>query len=243
MKIYQIKPLPTIRLEVDMGIFTYRMNYGTKMWVPILMWYIVGSEKRILVDTGAKASFAKEFRKLKAEDIMSFDKALESVNLKAEDIDIVIQTHLHWDHCVNLAKCKNAKVIVQEDELKYAFSPHPIMANLYHRPLFKDINFKVVKGPYEVVPGIELFPAPGHTPGIQAVAVNTEKGTAVISGFCSIMANFDPPAEAREFSPVIPVGTHTDLMQAFDSALRVKGLADILIPQHDPSFLEVKCIP
>ena len=117
------------------------------------------------------------------------------------------------------------------------------MANLYHKPLFKDLKFMVVKGRHELEPGIELIPAPGHTPGIQAVSVITENGRAVISGFCSIKENFEPPEEVKEVLPVVPAGTHTDFVASFDSALKIKGLADVLIPQHDPYFLEVKSIP
>ena len=243
MKTYRIVPLPTIKLEVDKGIFTYRMNHGTRIWVPIIMWYIEGADKRILVDTGGEARFAKEFRGLEAEEIMSFDRALESVGLSPEDIDVIVQTHLHWDHCLNTRRCKNARVVVQEDEIKYAYSPHPVMANLYHKPLFKDLKIMVVKGRHELEPGIELIPAPGHTPGIQAVSVITENGRAVISGFCSIKENFEPPEDVREILPVVPTGTHTDFVASFDSALKIKGLADILIPQHDPYFLGVKSIP
>jgi glyoxylase-like metal-dependent hydrolase (beta-lactamase superfamily II) len=94
-----------------------------------------------------------------------------------------------------------------------------------------------------VEPGIEVIPAPGHTPGIQAVSVQTESGRAIISGFCSIKENFEPPEEVRELIPVVPTGTHTDLYASFDSALKIKGLADVLIPQHDPSLLNVKSIP
>jgi glyoxylase-like metal-dependent hydrolase (beta-lactamase superfamily II) len=226
-----------------MGIFTYRMNHGTKIWVPILMWYIDGAEQRILVDTGANAKFAISFRNLNAKNIMSFEEALDSIGLKPEDIDLVIQTHLHWDHCVNTSKCTNAKVLVQEDEVNFAYSPHPIMANLYYEPLFSDLDLMTVNGRYEVQPGIEVFPAPGHTPGIQAVSVNTEQGNSIISGFCSVKENFAPSQEGKDRLPVVATGTHTDLFASYDSALMIKESADILIPQHDPSFLTKKQIP
>ena len=243
MKTYRIIPLTTIKLQVDMGNFTYRMNHGTQIWVPIIMWYIDGAEQRILVDTGANVSFAHDFRNLNAKNILSFDKALKSVGLRAQDIDLVIQTHLHWDHCVNTSECTNAKVLVQEDELEFANAPHPIMANLYHQPLFNDLNFQIINGRHQVEEGIEVIPAPGHTPGIQAVSVKTEKGNAIISGFCSLKENFPQSKNNKESLPVVAIGTHTDLFASYDSAMVIKGLADILIPQHDPSFINRKQIP
>jgi len=230
-------------MELDMGILTYRYNYGTKIQTPVYCWYIEGASQNILVDTGADAELATSFRGFPAEKIMSFEAALDSVGLKPGDIDLVIQTHLHWDHCANTSKCQKAKVLVTEDELRFALSPHPITGLSYKKDLLKDLNFVLVSGQYEVAPGIELIPAPGHSPGTQAVAINTEKGKAVITGFCCLRENFEPPEEVREIMPVITPGTHLNAVDAFESTLRIKGLADILIPMHDPSFVGVKSIP
>ena len=243
MKKYRIRPLPIISMEGHMPVFTYRMNYDQKVKAPIYSWYIEGADKNIIVDTAVEAKFMSDFRGFETEEIQSFDNALASVGLKPDDIDIVIQTHLHYDHCGHTQKCKNAKVIVQEDEIKFALSPHPAMLNLYYRPFFKDLKFYIVQGRCEIVPGVEVIPVPGHSPGAQAVSVDTEKGKAIISGFCSIRLNFEPPDEVKEMWPVLTPGTHSNPLDAFDSALMIKGLADILIPQHEPAYLNVKSIP
>jgi N-acyl homoserine lactone hydrolase len=243
MRTYRIRPLPLTLMEVDMPTFTSGMNYGRKIRVPLYSWYIEGADDCILVDTGADAKMAVDFRGLPAEEITSFEDALAGVGLKPGDVNLVIQTHLHWDHCGNTYKCKQAKVVVTEDELRFALSPHPIQARMYNRSLLKDLNFVVVSGYTELAPGIELFPAPGHTPGTQAVCINTTKGKAIITGFCSIRETFEPPEEVREIMPVLYPGLAVNALDAFDSALKVKGRADILIPQHDPAFVEVKSIP
>jgi glyoxylase-like metal-dependent hydrolase (beta-lactamase superfamily II) len=177
-------------MENDMSNLTYRFNFGKKIQLPVYCWYIEGADKHILVDTGADAKMAMEFRGFPAKEIAPFEDALASVGLKPEDIDLVIQTHLHWDHCANTSKCKNAKVIATEDEFLFALSPHPILAPTYKRDLLKDLDFLLVKGQYEIAPGIELIPAPGHTPGTQAVSINTDQGKAIITGFCCIRENF-----------------------------------------------------
>ncbi len=243
MATYCIRPLPIAEIEIDMGTITYRINNGRKIWAAIYSWYIEGGDRPILVDTGAEASFMRDFRGFRTKEIRSFEESLSKLGLKPGDIDLVIQTHLHYDHCGNTFKCKNAKVIVQDEELRFALSPHPVMANLYIKSFFRELRFVAVRGLCEIVPGIELILAPGHTPGIQAVSVNTTQGKAIISGFCSVKENFEPPEEVKEVWPVLTPGTNTNAMDAFDSALRIKGLADILIPQHDPSFVEVESIP
>jgi N-acyl homoserine lactone hydrolase len=242
MKKYRIKPLPILKIEGDMGFQTYRMNYGIKIPLGVYSWFIEGADKNVLVDTAVEAGYMQS-RGFGAKEVLSFENSLAELGLKPSDIDLVIQTHLHYDHCGNTSKCKNAKVVVQEDELRFALAPHPMAANLYLRPLFKDVRFVTVNGYCEILPGIELIPAPGHTPGVQAVSVSTTQGKAIISGFCSIKENFEPPEEVREMWPVLTPGTHTNAMDAFDSALKIKGLADFLIPHHDASFIGVKTIP
>lgn len=240
---YQIRPLPILQIEQDMGTLTYRMNYGKKIWPGIYCWYIEGGDQHILVDTALEASFMRDARGIPTKEIQSFEEALAGLGLKPEDIDVLIQTHLHLDHCGNTLKCKNARVVIQEDELKFALSPHPMVSNLFFPSLYKGAKFEAVKGHCEIVPGIELIPAPGHTPGSQAVAVNTTKGKAIISGFCCLWENFRLPEEIKKLWPVLTPGTHTNALDAYDSAVKIKGMADILIPQHDPSFIEVRTIP
>jgi N-acyl homoserine lactone hydrolase len=247
MNTYKIRALPLSSIELDKAILMYRFHYGQKIQVPIVMWYIEGADKNILVDTASDASLATQFRGFPAKEIMSFEEALKSVGLKPKDVDIVVETHLQWDHCANTQKCTNAKVLVQEVELRFAYAPHPILAPTYKKNLFSGLNFVVVKGYQEIAPGIELIPTPGHTPGNMSVGVNTEKGKAIITGFCCLEENFRPPEgaseEVRESTPVVAPGIHLNAVDGFESVLLVKGMADIVLACHDPSFMEPKTIP
>ncbi len=236
MSVYRIKPLPLLVARLDMGIFTYRANYGQKIDVPFYSWLIEGSKQKILVDTGISAADLRHFRGFECTEIQSFEQALAKNNLRPEDIDIVIQTHLHYDHSWNTEKCVNARVVVQEEELKFALAPHPIMWELYARDKLARLRYKIVKGDQELVPGISVISAPGHSPGSQAVAINTDKGVAVISGFCSTFDTFKVPEHSNQL--VQCPGTHSDPIKGYDSAVKIKCMADILIPQHDPIFMQ-----
>jgi glyoxylase-like metal-dependent hydrolase (beta-lactamase superfamily II) len=140
-------------------------------------------------------------------------------------------------------------VYVQKNELEFALNPHPIFEILYPRDIIKNLAFEVIDGEQTILPGIAVMPVPGHTPGGQAVIVDTAEGKAVISGFCSIAENFYPPEDVKETMtpfasyPVIAPGIHTDLFQAYESVLRVKQIADIIIPMHDPDMAERDHIP
>lgn len=241
---YTIRPLMLSKLGISKGQMTYFVDWEKEIWTATLIWYIKAGNKNVLVDTGITAEDTRKYLYGRPfEEVMTFEQALASVGITPEQVDIVIQTHLHYDHCGNTLKCKNAKVVVQEEELNFAYSPHALMAGSYNLGFLKDLSFRVVDGDCEILPGIRVIFAPGHTPGTQAVAIETSKGTAIISGFCCIRENFFPPEKMRTKWPVIAPGVSCNSLQAFDTALRLKSLADIILPQHDMEFAEVKSIP
>ncbi len=244
LPVYRIRPLALSYVKQDVDNFTYQHNNGRTIDVPIFAWYIEGGSKRILVDTGANAEHLTKCRNLEADDIDSFEDALlKKSGLKPTGIDLVIQTHLMFHHCANTRKCSSARVVVQEAELEFALAPHPILAPLYVRESFMGLNFQVVDGYSEILPGIDLLPVPGQSPGCQALIVNTSRGKAIISGLCTIEENFNPRAGVRETMPVIAPGIHLNAVEAFNSVLRIKGMADIIVPVHEPGLVNVDSIP
>ena len=238
-----IRPLLVSKLGLDKSLMTYFHNFGESIMIPVVCWYINAEGKDILIDTGASKEAIDTFWPGGSQHVQTFEEALAKLEKTPEDIDIIIATHLHFDHIANAQKCKNAKVIVQEKELNFAYSPHALFAGIYSKALYSDLKFKTVNGEQEIVDGIKVVPAPGHTPGTQAVCIETVKGLAVISGFCCQNANFEVPEEMKDHWPLFTPGIHTNATQAFDSALKIKGLADILIPQHEPVFAEADRIP
>lgn len=244
LPVYRIRPLPLSYIRQDMDTLTYRYNSGTSMDLPLFAWFIEGGSQRIIVDSGANAEQLRQYRELDAEDIDSFEDALlRKTGLKPTDIDLVIQTHLMLHHCGNTRKCSSARVVVQQSELEFALSPHPILAPLYVRESFMGLSFNLVDGYSEILPGIQLLPVPGQSPGCQAVSVNTAQGKAIISGMCTVDENFNPRAGVRERIPVIPPGIHLNAVEAFNSVLRIKGMADIIVPVHEPRLVNVDSIP
>jgi len=239
---YMIKPLPVTKLNIDKSTMTYLMNFGQKIACGTYIWYIEGPKEKIIVDTGCSAEL-QTAGGFPAEQIASSEKALEEVGLRPEDIDIVILTHLHADHCADAHKYTNAKFIVQKKELESALNPHPAIAYMFNRGLFEDLNFELVDGEAEIVEGVEVFPTPGHSPCGQSVAVDTAKGRAVITGFCCIRENFEPPEDLRSIFPLIIPGIHINITQLYESMTKIKENAEIIIPLHDPEYLQKRRIP
>jgi len=244
---YEIVPLVLATIEVEKSKMMYLTDCGQTVTLPTVSFYIRGADQNILVDTGASAELMLRCEPNQpATNIQSFEEALSKQGLRPEDIDIVIQTHLHHDHIGNTAKCTSARVIVQEAELTFALSPHPLFAGVYPGELLRGLRFQPVRGDTEVIDGIRVLLTPGHSPGTQSVAVETAKGTAIITGFCCIRETFEVSPATMAVSPswlIYTPGCHTDALAAFDSTLKVKGLADILVPNHEPELREIEKIP
>ena len=243
MATYSICPIALCEGPRDGTQYTHRMNFGTTCNQATYIWYIEGSQPKILVDTGAMASTFTE-RGISERDLISVGDGFAKLGLKPEDIEIVIVTHLHFDHIALGYLYKKAKFIVQKKELDYARNPHPIDAPPYDRSMFERLDLEVIDGPTEITAGVSVFPTPGHTPGGQSVEINTAAGKAIITGFCCSLATFaQTEAMKRNGWEVAVPSLHQDVREAYDSVLKVKRRADIIIAVHDPTFVGKETIP
>jgi len=224
---YTIYPLVVGANETDQGIMTYQKGYGRRIWIPIYVFCIEGGDRKILVDTGLEQFVVPpEVGREHGVQILEFEEALATRGLEPEEIQIIIHTHLHNDHCENDYKCTNAQVYVQQAELEFFRNPHPL-DHRYYPDVLDDLDVVPVQGNREIVDGIEVVLTPGHTPGGQSVLVRTSAGKALITGFCCNQENFP------ENGPFVTPGVHTDVLAAYESARWARDAADILIPLHD----------
>ncbi len=175
------------------------------------------------------------------EPIQTLEQGLAKFGLKPEDIDIIIFTHLHEDHVQLAHKYPRARLIVQKAELDFARNPHPIQQFTYKPEMLEGLEFETIEGDKQIVEGVSVMVTPGHSACGESVVVDTVKGKAVIAGLCSVRTNFEPPAELKV--PVIPCGILIDPIKCYDSLLKIKKVADIIVPLHDAENLEVDRIP
>lgn len=245
---FRIHPMVMGTKIFDKTMMTYQYGYGETYTIPIYCWYIEGSEKTILVDTGEMSPIQSKDREASiGGKIYSFEEGLAKWNLAPEDVDIVIHTHLHNDHCENDYKCINARIYVHEKELAAIHHPHPLDFR-YLEDYIEDVEengqLEIVRKDQTIVPGISVMHTPAHTPGGMTVLIDTAQGKAAITGFCVIDENFNPPKEIRAMEmDVIPPGTLVNAYDAYDILLKVKSAADIVIPLHEPRFAAFDTIP
>ena len=233
---YSITPLLTGVRNPDQGIMTYQQGYGTSIWLPIWAFLLRGDGTHILVDTGldenelmTPAGFTEET----GLEPKSIEQCLAQIGVQPDDIDIVINTHLHDDHCGNNALFGNATFYVHKAEITFCKAPHPL-DHRYDDYFIEDIYFTEIESDQEIVPGIKVIHMPGHTVGTLSVEVETGQGLAVITGFGCNSKNF--PANG----PAVCPGVHVDAIQAWESIQKVKQSGATIVPMHE---LSLKPIP
>ena len=247
MQTYRIHPIVMGTKIFDKTMMTYQHSPGTTYTIPIYCWYLEGGDQRILVDTGEWSPIQSADREAAiGGKIHTFESGLAHWGLTPEKIDIVIHTHLHNDHCENDYRCENAVFYVHEKELEHIHNPHPLDYR-YLEDYIIDIEdngqIQALNGDAEICDGIGVMHTQAHTEGGLSVVVETDQGKAVITGFCTIDENFHPPKEVRCMEmDFIPPGTHVNVYQAYDIMARVKSVADILIPLHEPRFAAMETV-
>lgn len=159
--------------------------------MPVYVHLIDHPDGRVLVDTGMT-----ELHPLLADMDPSL-RPLDQQDLDLASIDMVVNTHLHGDHCGGNRLFAGKPIYVQRRELDDAHSQDD-----YTIPEWLDapgVAYIPVDGELELLPGVRLLPAPGHTPGTQVVVVGTAGRPIVIGGDVAVWhGEFDePPTEGR----------------------------------------------
>jgi N-acyl homoserine lactone hydrolase len=103
----------------------------------------------------------------------SVAEALEELDMTPGDIGMVINTHLHFDHCGQNAVFKHAAFYVQRAELDRARRESPKLTEWFD---FMNARFELLDGDTEILPGLRAITTPGHTVGHQSVVVDSADG-------------------------------------------------------------------
>jgi glyoxylase-like metal-dependent hydrolase (beta-lactamase superfamily II) len=147
--------------------------------------------KRILVETGAGDKQDAKFRNIYGLDGPNLATGLRHYGLSPEDIDIVIDTHLHFDHCGGntvLAKdtvlptFPNARYLVQRGEYEHALQPTERDRASYFAENYEPLDaagvLTLLDGDKAIAPGVECIVVPGHTAHMQCVKLTGGGQTA-----------------------------------------------------------------
>jgi len=162
-------------------------------------------KKNILIESGIGNKLSEKMVRIYGQPAQLLDNLL-AAGIVPEEIDIVINSHLHFDHCgwntvrtdgKIAATFPNAKYYAPEGEWQYA--RHPSLRDAIsfisenYDPLVESGQMTLLKGGEEIIPGISVKTFPGHTAHMQGVLVTSGGKTA-----CYI-------------SDLIPTSAHIDL--------------------------------
>lgn len=214
-------------LELDMGMLVYMKTpyYGIKYQAALKPLLVVTENENILVDTGIAPlppSLAKYVKFTKDADIV---QSLAAFGLAPDDITIVVNTHLHMDHCGNNRLFHRARYFVQKDELDYSANPDRFMRGGYVRDFYSGLPFETVEGRNTLTNGIELMDTPGHTPGHQSVIIQAGETKVVYTGDAApLLENL----EKRDITGII-----YDPVSELQSIDRLRAEGGSVIASHD----------
>jgi len=160
---------------------------------------------------------------------------LAEIGVAPDDIRHVILSHAHLDHAGNLKRFSNAKVWMQKTEYDFAFE-EPTPLGVVRADLDgPEIDWALIDGDFEVMPGLNLLSTPGHTPGHQSAHVSLPKtGPALLVGDVGDwMKNFD--------DEVLP-GEAADDEAALASIRRINRIRHdqnaLMFVCHDPELIQ-----
>jgi len=201
----------------------------------------------VLVDTGIGPKESEKFKDIygvdNAGDPTRLEDAIRFVGFDPRDVDLVVSTHLHFDHAggnVHLSPdgalvpaFPRARFIIQKGELDFAGSPSERVRASYmgknYAPLVEAGLVDQVDGPTALVQGIQLLPTPGHTPFHQSVVLESEGEKAIfLADLCPTSAHLPLPwIMGYDLEPLVTLETKKIVWE------KVREEGWILIFQHD----------
>ena len=201
-------------------------------------WTVQGQDDTIVVDSGYTPEIAQQRN---ISTYVSPVELLSRIGIQANEVQHVVLTHLHWDHAAGMSLFPNARFYLQQAEYEFWIEDPRARRPAFANPFTTDESYRtalpelkgtgrlaLLQGDREILPGVECLLAPGHTPALQAVAVNTEAGTAVVGSDCGhTFANY------REDWPSCLIYDLGDWMDSFTKLRARATLLELLFPGHD----------
>ena len=184
-------------------------------------------KQTVLVETGMGNKLSARMTKFYGQPAQLLDN-LAAGGVAPEDVDIVINSHLHFDHCGwNTVRDKNGKFVATfprakyyapEGEWQYARNPSERDAISYisenYDPLVESGQMTLLKGGEEIVPGISVKTFPGHTASMQAIVIRGSQNPHPLAQDARRVgqpADFPHIPTACYISDLIPTTGHIDL--------------------------------
>ena len=157
---------------------------------------VESADKRVIVDTGSPT------------DLELLREALRAASVGPDEVDIVVNTHLHMDHIGGNNLFRNARF--------YA-----------HRLESPPLGTIRVSDEFELLPGVEVVPTPGHTAGSISVLVHADRRYAICGDAIPTKANVENH---------VPPSININPRLALKTLDALEASADVIVPGHEAPF-------
>ena len=202
----------------------------------------------VLVDSGIGNKEDEKFREIYGVENEGHptrvEDALRAAGFAPEDVDVVLSTHLHFDHAGgNTMRDDNgtivpafprARYLVQRGELEFARRKNERIRASYPmhniEPVVSAGLQDLVEGEAEVTEGLRVLPTPGHTPHHQSVLVQSDGETACfLADVCPTSAHLPLPwIMGYDVEPLVTLESKRSLCE------RARAESWLLVFEHDP---------
>ncbi|NYJ74572.1 MBL fold metallo-hydrolase [Allobranchiibius huperziae] len=173
----------------------------------------------LLLDTGIGAA-DEETEAWYRPQRVPLPQAMRDAGVDIDDVQFVVNCHLHFDHCGGNPGLAGLPVFTQRTELATARGGDYTVGELIDHP---GVRYEVLDGRAEILPGVHVVPTPGHVAGHQSVIVECDDGSIVLAGQSHETASlWSEDALARSgadlgHAPPLPVAPDwVDTLLAFD---------------------------
>lgn len=255
---YVVTPLKQAVIQAGLSGLLMGADPNVKFAFPVYVWAVEGNGLKCVVDAGIEERAPP--LSVEGGGEKGLREALAKVNLRPEDVDTLIITHLHVDHVATAKLFHNARIFIQKKEWDSAFNPPIPLRRGYDQKLILPLEYMdlcLVDGDVEIAEGLKLVLLPGHSIGLQALAVETSNGKYLIAGdHFYLYINIYPPKQPAELkdinnnivkippmeTPFAPPGIQANLTEWYNSCFKALSITkrSKIIPGHDPSIINKK---
>lgn len=220
-------------MHCDRSSMVIGTDYDGPSWVenPSLAVLVETSEGTLLWDTSAPRDWRTRWAEQGGAERHPYDNVAENEYLDVqlhdagyglEDIDYVVFSHLHLDHAGNgqMFADTGSKLICSKAEKDFAFGFDGAFYGGHLKADYDGLDIATVEGDTELLPGVTLIQAPGHSPGSMAMQVDlADSGTMIFTSDTVFLGeNFGPP--------VAQPGFVHDLDEWYASVEKLKGIQE-----------------
>ena len=220
---------------LDKSLLVYTKYQGQIYEAALKPLLIIAGKEKILVETGIGElpETYRKFHTIKRKPDQALRAQLQKHGIKLGEITLVINTHLHFDHCGNNVLFSNAKFYVQAEELRYAYAPDRFQKAAYLKKFFDaNLDYVPVRGKHRLTDNIVLVPTPGHSIGHQSVLIKGERKNFV---YCGDAAPLRENLEKRNIPGVLYRADQA--LKSIDKLRSIKNAAYIY--SHDNEQLQI----